>query len=169
MPFIAHDVSQLIGKTPMLRAARFAPDCDLLFKCEFMNPGGSIKDRIGFAMIEDAERRGVLKPGGTIVEATASNTGLALAMAAAVKGYKLVTVMTTKTSAEKVALMRAVGAEVVIVPREAPPDSPENFMKESRDSHQNATHMALCSTGPIEAIRPSAAAPASATLAMTQT
>lgn len=129
---IARDVSELIGQTPLVRASRFAPDCELLFKCEFMNPGGSIKDRIGFAMIEDAERRGVLKPGGTIVEATASNTGLALAMAAAIKGYKLVTVMTTKTSAEKVALMRAVGAEVVICPREAPIDSPENFMNKAK-------------------------------------
>lgn len=132
MPPIAQSVSDLIGRTPLLRAARFAPGCNLLFKCEFMNPGGSVKDRIGFAMIEDAERRGVLKPGGTIVEATASNTGLALAMAAAIKGYKLVTVMTTKTSPEKVALMRAVGAEVVIVPREAPLDSPDNFQNKAR-------------------------------------
>ena len=129
---IARDVSELIGHTPLVRAGRFAPNFDLLFKCEFMNPGGSIKDRIGFAMIEDAERRGLLRPGGTVVEATASNTGLALAMAAAVKGYKLVTVMTTKTSPEKVALMRAVGAEVVIVPREASIDSPENFMNKAR-------------------------------------
>src|SRR5262245_33452520 len=129
---IARDVSQLIGNTPLVRAARFAPNFDLLFKCEFMNPGGSIKDRIGFAMIEDAERRGLLKPGGTIVEATASNTGLALAMAAAIKGYKLVTVMTTKTSPEKVALMRAVGAEVVICPREAPEGSPENFLNKAK-------------------------------------
>lgn len=132
MLLIAQDVSQLIGRTPMLRAARFAPDHELLFKCEFMNPGGSIKDRIGFAMIEDAERRGLLQPGGTIVEATASNTGLALAMAAAIKGYKLVVVLTTKTSAEKVALMRAVGAEVVIVPREAPTDSPDHMMNKAR-------------------------------------
>lgn len=130
---IARDVSELIGHTPLLRVSRFALDSNLLFKCEFMNPGGSIKDRIGFAMIEDAERRGLLKPGGTIVEATASNTGLALAMAAAVRGYKLVTVMTTKTSAEKVALMRAVGAEVVICPREASMDSPDNFMNRARD------------------------------------
>lgn len=132
MRLIARDVSELIGHTPLLRASRFAPDCELLFKCEFMNPGGSIKDRIGFAMIEDAERRGLLQPGGTIVEATASNTGLALAMAAAVKGYKLVTVMSTKTSPEKVALMRAVGAEVVICPREASMDSPENFMNKAK-------------------------------------
>src|SRR5262245_37418069 len=134
MDTIARDVSELIGHTPLVRAARFAPKFDLLFKCEFMNPGGSIKDRIGFAMIEDAERRSLLQPGGTIVEATASNTGLALAMAAAVKGYKLVTVMTTKTSPEKVALMRAVGAEVVIVPREAPVDSPENMMNKAKAS-----------------------------------
>ena len=109
---ICNNILDTIGHTPLVRASRFAPDCELLFKCEFMNPGGSIKDRIGFAMIKDAERRGLLKPGGTIVEATASNTGLALAMAAAIKGYKLVTVMTTKTSPEKVALMRAVGLPV---------------------------------------------------------
>lgn len=128
----ARSVRDLIGGTPLLHATRFSPNAELHFKCEFLNPGGSVKDRIAFAMVEDAEQRGLLRPGGTIVEATASNTGFGLAMVAALKGYKLVTVMTTKTSEEKVALMRAVGAEVVIVPREAPLDSPENFQNKAR-------------------------------------
>jgi len=119
----APDISHVIGNTPLVRLDRFAVGLghSLLGKCEFMNPGGSVKDRIAFAMVADAERRGVLQPGGTIVEATASNTRLGLAMVAALRGYRLVVVMTTKTSAEKVELMRSVGARVVIVPREHSP------------------------------------------------
>lgn len=97
-----------------------------------MNPGGSVKDRIAFRMIAEAERRGDLKPGGTIVEATAGNTGMGLLIAAARSGYRVVLVMSTKTSTEKVELMRALGAEVIIVPKEAPPDSPDNFRNKSR-------------------------------------
>ena len=91
------NVLEMIGKTPMLELRRLdAGPCRLFLKLELQNPGGSIKDRIGLSMIEEAERRGDLKPGGTIVEATAGNTGLALAMAAAQRGYKLVVVMTTR-------------------------------------------------------------------------
>jgi len=96
-------------------------------KAEMLNPGGSVKDRIGLAMIEAAEREGLLKPGGTIVEATAGNTGVGLALAAAVKGYRMVAVMPDKMSEDKMSLLRAYGAEVVITPTNVPPDSPESY------------------------------------------
>ena len=128
-------IREAIGGTPTVRLSRFAGDldCELFAKCEFMNPGGSIKDRIGFYMVEQAERSGQLRPGGTIVEATAGNTGMGLAMAAARKGYRLIVVMTTKMSEEKVNLMRACGAEVVIVPYGVPPDSPDSFINRAKE------------------------------------
>src|SRR5436309_2352881 len=101
----------------------------LLAKVETANPGNSVKDRIGVAMIEDAERRGLLKPGGTLVEPTSGNTGHGLAIAAAIKGYKCIFVMPDKMSQEKVALLRAYGAEVVITPTAVAPDSPESYYR----------------------------------------
>src|SRR5205823_10014976 len=94
-------------------------------KMESMNTGGSIKDRIGLNMIVEAEKSGELKPGGTIVEATSGNTGIGLALAAAVKGYKCIFVMTDKASTEKVKYLKALGADVVVVPSTAKPDSPQ--------------------------------------------
>src|SRR5207248_10856147 len=91
------------------------------------NPGGSVKDRIGLRMIEDAERRGLLKPGGTIVEPTSGNTGHALAIAAALKGYRMIFVMADKQSPEKIALLRAYGAEVVVCPTAVPRESPQSY------------------------------------------
>lgn len=99
----------------------------MLAKVETLNPGGSVKDRIGLRMIEDAERRGLLKPGGTIVEPTSGNTGHALAIAAALKGYRMIFVMADKQSPEKIALLRAYGAEVVVCPTAVPRDSPESY------------------------------------------
>jgi cystathionine beta-synthase len=96
-------------------------------KAEFLNPGGSVKDRVGLAMINEAERRGWLRPGGTIIEATAGNTGVGLAMAAAVKGYRCIFVLPDKMSGEKIRLLRAYGAEVVITPTNVAPDSPESY------------------------------------------
>src|SRR5579863_1344650 len=108
-------VLALIGNTPLIRLESFdAGPCRLFVKLESQNPGGSIKDRIGLAMIEAAERAGALAPGGTLVEATAGNTGLALALVAARKGYRLVLVIPDKMSQEKVFHLRALGAEVVI-------------------------------------------------------
>lgn len=131
---VCNDVSEAVGNTPLVHLSRFVGRDDVVLygKCEFMNPGGSIKDRIGFHMVEQAEAAGLLRPGGTIVEATAGNTGMGLAMAAARRGYRLVTVMTTKMSAEKVNLLRAVGAEVVMCPYEVPYGSPEHFMTRAR-------------------------------------
>src|SRR5205823_6694517 len=107
-----------IGHTPLVRVRRLAKDCacPVLAKLEFFNPGGSVKDRIGLAMVEAAERDGKLKPGGTIVECTSGNTGLGLAMVAAVKGYRAVFCMPDKVSSEKVYLLKAFGAEVLLSP-----------------------------------------------------
>jgi cystathionine beta-synthase len=118
-----------IGKTPLVRLSRLAEDVPAVVavKVESQNPGGSVKDRVGLAMITEAERRGLLRPGGTIIEATAGNTGVGLAMVAAVKGYRCIFVLPDKMSAEKIALLKAYGAEVVITPTNVPPDSPESY------------------------------------------
>lgn len=118
-----------VGRTPLVRLSRIDAGlpATILAKLEFMNPGGSQKDRIAIAMVDDAEKRGELQPGGTIVEATAGNTGVGLAMVAAVRGYRCVFVLPDKMSAEKIALLRAYGAEVVMTPTDVPPDSPESY------------------------------------------
>ncbi|MDI3339206.1 MAG: cystathionine beta-synthase [Sphaerobacter sp.] len=123
------NVLSLIGETPLLRLNRVTQGlkATVVAKVELLNPGGSVKDRIGFRMIEEAERRGWLKPGGTIVEPTSGNTGVGLAMAAAVRGYRCVFVMPDKVAPEKVALLRAYGAEVVTTPTAVPRESPESY------------------------------------------
>jgi cystathionine beta-synthase len=125
-----HDtILQSIGKTPLVRLRRLASDVPAVVavKVEAQNPGGSIKDRVGLAMIVEAERRGLLRPGGTIIEATAGNTGVGLAMVAAVRGYRCIFVLPDKMSAEKIALLKAYGAEVVVTPTAIPPDSPDSY------------------------------------------
>ena len=114
----ANSILETIGNTPHIRVARLFPDAEVWVKSERSNPGGSIKDRIGLAMIEAAERDGSLQPGGTIVEPTSGNTGIGLAMAAAVKGYKLVLVMPESMSVERRRLMLAYGATFDLTPRE---------------------------------------------------
>jgi cystathionine beta-synthase len=118
-----------IGGTPLLRMNKLGAGlkCDLLAKLEMLNPGGSVKDRIGIRMIEAAERSGKLKPGGTIVEPTSGNTGVGLAIAAAIKGYRCIFTMPDKMSQEKISLLRAYGAEVVITPTAVAPESPESY------------------------------------------
>src|SRR5438876_6961470 len=120
-----------VGNTPLVKLHRVARHVrpTLLAKLEMLNPGGSVKDRIGLRMIEAAERSGALKPGSTIVEPTSGNTGHGLAIAAAIRGYKCIFVMPDKMSQEKVALLRAYGAEVVITPTAVPPDSPESYYR----------------------------------------
>ena len=119
----------LVGSTPVVRLAALSPagGARILAKLEYLNPGGSVKDRIGLAMIEAAERDGKLKPGGTIVEPTSGNTGVGLAIAAARKGYRCVFVMPDKMSQEKISMLRAYGAEVVITPTAVDHDSPESY------------------------------------------
>ncbi|HTM57941.1 MAG TPA: cystathionine beta-synthase [Candidatus Udaeobacter sp.] len=118
-----------IGHTPLVRVRKLARDCPapVLAKLEYFNPGGSVKDRIGLAMVEAAEKKGQLKPGGTIVECTSGNTGLGLAMVAAVLGYRAVFCMPDKVSSEKVSLLKAFGAEVLLSPTAVAPDSPESY------------------------------------------
>src|SRR5438309_4937173 len=120
-----------MGDTPLVRLSRVTRGLKptVLAKLEMLNPGGSVKDRIGLPMIEAAERSGLLKPGGTIVEPTSGNTGHGLAIAAAIKGYKCIFVMPDKMSQEKVALLRAYGAEVVITPTALVPESPESYYR----------------------------------------
>jgi cystathionine beta-synthase len=119
----------LVGRTPIVRLDRIGRDVapTLLAKLEYLNPGGSNKDRIGLAMIEAAEREGKLRPGGTIVEPTSGNTGVGLAIAAARRGYRLIFVMPDKMSQEKISMLRAYGAEVVITPTAVEHDSPESY------------------------------------------
>jgi cystathionine beta-synthase len=119
----------LVGGTPIVLLDKLGRDVEptLLAKLEHLNPGGSVKDRIGLPMIEQAERDRKLRPGGTIVEPTSGNTGVGLAIAAAIKGYRCIFVMPDKMSQEKIALLRAYGAEVVICPTAVPPDSPESY------------------------------------------
>ncbi len=120
---------ELVGATPIVRLPKLSPPggADILAKLEYLNPGGSVKDRIGLPMIERAEREGKLRPGGTIVEPTSGNTGVGLAIAASIKGYRCIFVMPDKMSQEKIALLRAYGAEVVITPTAVDHDSPESY------------------------------------------
>ena len=130
----AESILDLVGDTPLVRISRLTRDLGpadrqplLLAKLEMLNPGGSVKDRIGLPMIEAAERAGLLKPGGTIIEPTSGNTGHGLAIAAALKGYRCIFVMADKQSAEKQQLLRAYGAEVVLCPTNVAPESPESY------------------------------------------
>ena len=137
------NVLETIGWTPLVRLNRVAQGIrtPVYAKAEFFNPGGSVKDRIGIAMIEAAERDGRLKPGGLVVEATSGNTGVGLALAAAVKGYHCIFTMPDKMSQEKARLLRALGAEVIITPTAVPPDHPDNYIIKGRAiaaAHPNA-------------------------------
>src|SRR6478735_641862 len=129
MPRDYPSVLELVGNTPIVRLQALGRDVQprLLAKLEYLNPGGSVKDRIGLAMIEKAEQEGKLKPGGTIVEPTSGNTGAGLAIAAAQKGYRCIFVMPDKMSQEKISMLRAYGAEVVICPTAVEHDSPESY------------------------------------------
>src|SRR5215210_6956223 len=129
MPRAYPTLLDLVGETPIVRLDRIARDVrpTLLAKLEYLNPGGSNKDRIGMAMIEAAEREGKLRPGGTIVEPTSGNTGVGLAIAAAARGYRCIFVMPDKMSQEKISMLRAYGAEVVITPTAVEHDSPESY------------------------------------------
>src|SRR5438552_3687217 len=122
-------ILQSIGKTPLVKLRRLTDGlkASVCVKVESQNPGGSVKDRVALAMVAEAERRGWLRPGGTIIEATAGNTGVGLAMIAAVKGYRCIFVLPDKMSAEKIRLLKAYGAEVVITPTNVAPDAPESY------------------------------------------
>lgn len=127
-------VLQTIGWTPLIRLQRVGAGVrtPVYGKAEYANPGGSVKDRIGLRIIEDAEQRGDLRPGGVVVEGTSGNTGVGLALAAALKGYRCIFTMPDKMSQEKVRLLKAYGAEVVITPTAVPPDHPDNYVNKAR-------------------------------------
>ncbi|HXV63701.1 MAG TPA: cystathionine beta-synthase [Vicinamibacteria bacterium] len=134
MSRIAESILETIGNTPLVKLTKVTAgiQATVLAKVEFFNPGGSVKDRIGIAILEDAERRGLLKAGGTVVEATSGNTGMGLAIAAAVKGYKCIFVMPDKMSDEKIRALQALGAKVVVTPTAVEPDDPRSYYSVSR-------------------------------------
>jgi cystathionine beta-synthase len=137
---VSSDVLSLVGETPVIRLNRipkmYGLECDILVKCEFLNPGGSLKDRIALRMIEEAEAAGKIKPGDTLIEPTSGNTGIGLALACAVKGYRCIIVMPQKMSAEKECVVRALGAEVVRTPTAAAFDAPNsNFAVAQKLAH----------------------------------
>jgi len=129
-PGKADDILEIIGNTPLVRLSKLGRDVKpaVYAKLEFMNPGGSVKDRIAQFLVRDAEEKGLLKKGGTIIEPTSGNTGVGLAILAAVKGYRSIFTMPDKVSEEKRALLRAYGSEVIITPTAVPPDSPEHYV-----------------------------------------
>jgi cystathionine beta-synthase len=133
---IANNILELIGQTPIVRLNQIVPENlshhQFFGKLEYFNPGNSVKDRVGLAIIEEAEGSGRLKPGGTIVEATSGNTGVGLAQAALLKGYKCIFVMPDKISEEKRAILRAYGAEVIITPTAVEPEDPRSYLSVSQ-------------------------------------
>src|SRR5215218_6873553 len=128
---ILDSILDAVGNTPLVRLSRLAAGLtpQVVAKVEYLNPGGSIKDRVAVALIDAAERDGLLRPGGTLVEPTSGNTGTGLAIAARLKGYRVIAVMPDKQSKEKMDLLRAYGAEVVVCPTNVEPDSPESFYR----------------------------------------
>ncbi|MFQ6090510.1 MAG: PLP-dependent cysteine synthase family protein [Candidatus Bipolaricaulia bacterium] len=127
-------VLEAVGWTPLIRLGRITAgiEAEIWAKVESFNPGGSVKDRIGIAMVEEAERQGRLGPGGTIVEPTSGNTGVGLALVAALKGYRMIFTIPDKMSEEKINLLRAYGAEVIVCPTAVPPDDPESYYSVAR-------------------------------------
>src|SRR6266568_6272367 len=125
------DILEAIGRTPLIRLNAVSKGHQplILAKAEFLNPGGSVKDRIGIAMIDSAEKKGLLRPGGTIVEPTSGNTGLGLALVAALRGYRCIFTIPDKQSREKVNLLKAFGARVIVCPTAVAPDHPESYYK----------------------------------------
>lgn len=131
---IIPDISRAIGNTPLVKLGKIVNEnsATILAKVEFMNPGGSVKDRMALYIIEDAEKKGLLKPGGTIVENTSGNTGVGVAIISAIKGYKAIFTIPDKMSQEKIDLLRAFGAEVIVTPTDVPPESPLSYYETAK-------------------------------------
>ncbi len=127
---LCHNILEAIGRTPLVKINRIGAHlpCNLYAKCEFFNPGGSVKDRIGYRMVSDAEKSGRIKPGDTLIEPTSGNTGIGLALAGAVKGYRVIITMPEKMSREKQIVLEALGAEIIRTPNEVPSDSPDSHI-----------------------------------------
>tara|TARA_B100000401_G_scaffold80050_1_gene50260 strand:- start:18 stop:968 length:951 start_codon:yes stop_codon:yes gene_type:complete len=139
---IYKNILELIGDTPIVRLNKIGADleCNIYVKCEYFNAGGSIKDRIGYNMVVDAEKSGRIKPGDTLIEPTSGNTGIGLALAAAVKGYKMIITMPEKMSKEKEVVLKALGAEIVRTPTEAAWDAPESHIGVANKLNQEITN-----------------------------
>jgi len=139
-PKILSSILEHIGNTPLVRLNKIPQsegiECEVLAKCEFFNSGGSVKDRIGFRMVEDAEKSGRIKPGDTLIEPTSGNTGIGLALAAALKGYKMIITLPEKMSKEKVDVLKALGAQIIRTPTEAAFDSPESHIGVAKKLNQ---------------------------------
>ena len=137
MPGILDSILESIGETPLVRLNTIGKKtgCELLAKCEFLNAGGSVKDRIGRRMVEEAERSGRIKPGDTLIEPTSGNTGIGMALAAAIKGYRMIITMPEKMSREKQVVLEALGAEIIRTPSEAAWDAPESHIGVARQLH----------------------------------
>lgn len=129
-----NSIAEAVGNTPLIKLNHMgtAPNHNIFVKCEFLNPGGSVKDRIAFHMVEQAEKEGKLKPGDLMIEATGGNTGIGLAMAANLKGYKLLCVMTEKVGKKKVGLMKILGAECIVVPGGKTINDPEHYINKAK-------------------------------------
>lgn len=140
---ICDTVLDVIGETPMVRLNRVGQgkvQCQMLAKCEFFNAGGSVKDRIALQMVQDAERSGLLKQGDTLIEPTSGNTGIGLALCAAIKGYRCIITMPEKMSKEKVDVLKALGAEIVRTPTEAAYDAPDSHISVARRLNKEVPH-----------------------------
>lgn len=135
-------ILQAVGKTPLVRFNRIGRelDCELYGKCEFLNPGGSVKDRIGYYMIEAAEKAGKIRPGDTLIEPSSGNTGIGIALAAVVKGYNVIITMPEKMSHEKQVVLQVLGAKIVRTPTEAAWDSPESHISVAKKLHAEIPH-----------------------------
>ena len=131
-----NSILETIGNTPLIRLNKITKNlpCTVLAKVEYFNPGNSIKDRMALKMLEVAEQQGKIKPGGTIIEGTSGNTGMGLALAACVKGYKCIFTTTDKQSKEKADILKAVGAEVIVCPTNVEPEDPRSYMSNSATS-----------------------------------
>src|SRR5579872_5206454 len=127
---LLHNILEAVGKTPIVRLNRIGSDlpCEIYAKCEFLNPGGSVKDRIAVEMVNQAEKEGRIKPGDTLIEATSGNTGIGFALTGAVKGYKIIITMPEKMSREKEVVLMALGAKIYRTPTEAAWDSPDSHL-----------------------------------------
>ena len=140
------NILQTIGDTPMIRLNRIAEDlpCEVWAKVEYFNPGHSVKDRMALQMIEDAEARGDIQPGGTIIECTSGNTGMGLALACSVKGYQLICTMSDKQSKEKIDILRAMGAEVHVCPTEVSADHPDSYYSVAKRLNESIENSFWC-------------------------
>jgi len=141
-----NNILETIGHTPLIRLNKITKDlpCTVLAKVDYFNPGNSIKDRMALKMVEVAEQEGKLKPGGTIIECTSGNTGMGLALAACVKGYKCIFTTTDKQSKEKMDILKAVGAEVIVCPTNVEPGDPRSYYSVARRLEKEIPNSYLC-------------------------